>query len=558
MSNSFSSIFTKFIDPLTGISGSKQGACNLLLRGEDPSIASPYDIANDVDRVTNMDLETTINNLSEVSKRTNMPKSCVGDSNNTALTTEPCWGSYTTSNDTYGVNTPCNTSGIIWSFPSKSNTADASPTNMSKNIVLPGTTKKITIGRWHNNSNNWGPSQTGLAPIANINKGSYYTYLLSARNASVGTTGGTPTVATLYINYIETTVGKSNFLKTEGIKSLISYFVKNNNSFTGDYNNALSALQNTHNNLISATQSFLLSIGNGNGTSSVSINAELLVNLQKNYNFSLRNISSTNPVLMFIYNTYMKLMFVDKTNATIPRKARLNSSLVSPPCTDLTDNQNILTCISQRLSNVAQMITSVGAGLRQSTHNYSIAINNLNSLFQVDPNQFLSPSTPCFRATSIAFVMAQGCQITGIQNNQNNPQTSQNSTFPWVKDSTGFCAPYDCSNNQMNSSCACNDDNTYMCPFSVYHNNITPCQGSLKEITLTNNSNKPYADMKLWILVWLNSLVSANGCYQRALGMIYGKCVSLNKENLNLVFWDPNSNKLSFQKDSDNNLFSNN
>ena len=61
--------------------------------------------------------------------------------------------------------------------------------------------------------------------------------------------------------------------------------------------------------------------------------------------------------------------------------------------------------------------------------------------------------------------------------------------------------------------------------------------------------------MRKNILYWFNTMVGTNGCFQRALGMKYGKCLSFNGKSLDITLWDPSKNKIDINKNANTNLF---
>jgi hypothetical protein len=171
--------------------------------------------------------------------------------------------------------------------------------------------------------------------------------------------------------------------------------------------------------------------------------------------------------------------------------------------------------------------------------------------------QIFTKSTIMYKPISVSYALINGCDIAGNTSKGNNP-------FPFAKVG-GICSMDGCDEGQNNKYCSCNHETPYTCPFESYKNNLTSCQASLLNIPSNShqgqnsNSSVPKITsidlMRKNILYWLNTMVGTNGCFQRSLGMKFGKCIQLDNSRLNISSWNPQNNKFVINSNTDTRLF---
>ncbi len=589
LKNYFNKALVHFMDPYTGWCGNDKGAGNILLCNDITDgyslnlVQSPYQIPDDNSPLS---LQDTVNlkvnsSTLDVEQRQNI---CSRDN----IISGPCYGGLTTNNNSWGLDSGCQGTNPAFTYPTSGRLPGATK-NTLPDIIDHNTGEKVTIGVWKK-GNGWGPKEqkTTLSDSSSwTSKINFSTQILSPNKVSVGVTGGTPVVATVYINIVSTTLANTGLLTNDvGIELLCKYVadtIPTNNSSLGKgtglantlVKDTLAALQLYH--TIRETMEKIEKV------KGVIEKIEKVVKTVKTSVFGLVDeapaAEAGGPGPFAIFMGYaISIVTTFSTNiATYIAEIELIESLYFAILPDIIQNMckfykyyyTTLECSEEsgfldipklfcHFSGYKEYLEKIEElGNAWSNNSYDVLQESIKEIYQICLKynvQLFNQNLVFYQPVSVSYTMTNSCSIMG------NSSTNSNSVFPFAKVG-GICTTDGCSSSGNSQYCSCAANTSYLCPFEIENNNLTKCQETITPITNNTNNTDGVAKVKAIklmrnkILYWFNSMVGTNGCFQRALGMKYGKCLQFNGGNLNITTWDPSSNKLSVNKNADTGLF---
>ena len=615
--NFFAATLKQFVDPQSGWSGSSELACNAILRANAYG-QSPYQIPGASSSET-LNLYNTCNLVNNSSKDLASRQTRCTSTNFTTTPCYGPRG-VATQGGSFSVDAGCDGSNKIWTYPNPQLNKEASKSRLppvkdplTKQTVHIGNWKKVE-GSWGPTKS------TGTMPQAPrgetwTGKGHYETKILAVPTASEGVTGSNATVATIHINYVTAKAGDI-FSNTDILNRFLSFMsfwnniqaaptLKNPNGTENVNRNkslsskilgdAKSMFDNSLKNVEHALETFSASIAIVLGLiAAAPVVLALLADpltaaegaiAQAAWNTSvdveLATLTATIVQIQVAYIEFITaLAELSVAGATYGVEKATQKAIMPPFMKDLGNildkymveipckgkggflkidyfqckySQN-----NKKKDFIKNFSTAFLSANRKSIADqlknyYNFCTTNNIKLF--DPNQII------YKPVSVALVMPQSCGI--ISSNSQGPVTT---SFPYAKIG-GVCIDSGCDGDNASPYCACDSTRQYICPFSTYPKNLTACQQlssntpnvAIKDsvsFSIPGGKKADFDSLRSRILLWLNTFVGTNGCYQRSMGMNYGKCLTLNQKALQGFIWNPQDHSIKVNEEMDSKLFS--
>ncbi len=568
LKNNFNSVLLNFMEPYSGWCGSAKGAGNILL-GQDISsgydinlISSPYQIP---DTYSLLNLENTINLKTNSVTLDDPARTTLCSSNQ--IMNQPCFGGLNASGS-WSLDAGCDGNNPSYTYPTTSRLPQASKYTLPE-IIDHNTGKKITLGSWVKASG-WGPKQqkTSMADVSSwTGKLNFSTSILSSNKVALGNTGTTPSVAKIYINIVSSTLKNTGLLGSkENIKLLCDYVATTIPRPQGTAMNAMNTA-NRHINTINRTSSTI--------DSRISQIQALVYEAPA---------AMANPLIAVGWLAYATDMvttfksYVDNYVSEVEVYENLYFSAFPPILKNMCKfykSQVNFNCSSKSgFLEINKIICQYRAHKE-----YSLQLLRLSGKWRDNNKDFLKSSVydvytkalannitlfdsslVFYKPVSVAYTLVNRCSMISSGTGNGNGSGS----FPFAKVG-GICTMDGCSASGSSTYCSCNSANTnFICPFELQENNLTKCQASIITIpsgtdnTNANNNMKRVQAIELMrknILYWFNTMVGTNGCFQRSLGMKYGKCINFNGTSLSVNTWSPSNNKFNISAKANTNLF---